>query len=92
MFFFKRHRKQCRYGGSCKLYIKDKSCEFLHSHNKLSNHDNIHENVMDQLKESEDYSVKIKHEVLELKKMNKGKTLIIDDLNFKMVNLVDFVE
>ena len=47
---------------------------------------------MDQLKESEDYSVKIKHEVLELKKMNKEKTLIIDDLNFKMVNLVDFVE
>ena len=70
---FKRHRKQCRYGGSCKLYIKDKSCEFLHSQNKLSTHDNKHKNVTGQIRESEECIIKLKQEVLELQKINKEK-------------------
>ena len=82
---FKRHRKQCRYEGSCKWYIKDKSCEFLHSHNKLSTHDNRRENVTNQLKESQEYIVKIMHDILELKKMNKEKSLIIDDLKTGLI-------
>ena len=87
---FKRHRKQCRYGGSCKIYYK--SCEFLHLHKKLSNHDNKHKDVTGQVRESEECIVKLKQEVLELQKINTEKTILIDDLNFKIVNMVDIIE
>ena len=89
---FKRYRKQCRYGGSRKLYIKNKSCEFLHSQYKLSNYDNKYKNVTGQIRESEECIIKLKQEVLELQKINKEKTILIDDLNFKIVNMVDIFE
>ena len=55
------------------IYIKDKSCEFLPSHNKISNHNNKHKIVTGQIRESEEYIVKLKQEVLELQKINKDK-------------------
>ena len=35
---------------------------------------------------------KLKQEVLELQQINKEKTILIDDLNFKIVNMVDIIE
>ena len=78
----KRHRRQCRFGGSCRRNNKDKSCEFSHS-----GPDSNIERITNQLRESEELVLKLKQEIIQLQKTNKEKLVLIDDLSFKISDL-----
>ena len=84
----KRHRRPCRYGNICKIYNKDKSCEFRHYFIDLDKNNKTYESVTNQLKDSKELVLKLRLEILELEKLNKEKVLLIDDLSFKIANTV----